>query len=307
MKLAVLSDIHGGYVALQACMERALAEQVDAFVFLGDYLGELAYPRRTMELLYELAERHTCYFVKGNKEDYWLRHAKTPEQERCWKEVDSTTGMLYYVYEQLEEKDFAFFRSLTHVRELTFEGLPAITICHGSPEHIKQDLLPNDEVTQEILQKSPTDIILCGHTHRQRRIYLEKSERPEESATNAERFENIYKRKRILNPGSVGIPLDSDGKTQFMILTGENGQWKEEFISLEYDVEKMLGELREERLFEKAPGWCRITEKVLRAGTPSHGKVLKRAMQLCKEATGECNWPDIPEECWDKAIEEMLW
>lgn len=30
MKLAVLSDVHGGYVALQACLERAFAEQVDA-------------------------------------------------------------------------------------------------------------------------------------------------------------------------------------------------------------------------------------------------------------------------------------
>ena len=50
MKLAVLSDVHGGYVALQACLERAFAEQVDAFVFLGDYLGELAYPRLALFL-----------------------------------------------------------------------------------------------------------------------------------------------------------------------------------------------------------------------------------------------------------------
>lgn len=286
MKLAVLADVHGGYVALQACLKRAFGEQVDAFVFLGDYLGELAYPRRTMELLYELAAEHTCYFIKGNKEDYWLLHAKTPQEKRCWKEVDSTTGMLYYVYEQLEGKDFEFFKGLSPVREIRFEGLPALTLCHGSPENVRQDLLPGDEKTLAILKKSPTDIILCGHTHRQRKI--------------------CYENKCILNPGSVGVPLESGGKTQFMLLTGENGQWKEEFVSLEYDVERVLAELKAEHLFEKASGWCKVTERVLKAGTPSHGKVLKRAMKLCEEATGECNWPDIPEVYWEQAIAQLI-
>lgn len=286
MKLAVLADVHGGYVALRECLKRAFREQVDAFVFLGDYLGELAYPRRTMELLYELAEQHTCYFIKGNKEDYWLEHVKAPQEKRCWKEVDSTTGMLYYVYELLEERDLEFFAGLSAVREIAFEGLPALTLCHGSPENVRQDLRANDEKTLEILKKSPTDIILCGHTHRQGKI--------------------SYENKCILNPGSVGVPLESGGKTQFMLLKGENGQWREEFISLEYDVERVLAELEEEDLYAKAPGWCKITNKVLQEGMPSHGKVLKRAMKLCQEATGVCNWPEIPEGCWEQAIEELI-
>lgn len=285
-KLAVLADVHGSYVALQACLEKAFQEQVDAFVFLGDYLGELAYPRRTMELLYELAAQHTCYFIKGNKEDYWLWHVKTPQEKRCWKEVDSTTGMLYYVYEQLEEKDFTFFEGLVPVKELQFEGLPALTLCHGSPENVKQDLLPDDGKTLEVLKKSPTDIILCGHTHRQYKI--------------------TWENKKILNPGSVGVPLNSGGKTQFLILTGTNGQWSEEFFSLEYDVERVLRDLKEEKLYEKAPGWCKVTERVLRSGTPSHGKVLKRAMKLCEEATGKCNWPHIPEVYWELAIAQLI-
>lgn len=64
MKLAVLSDIHGGYIALQSCMEYAYREQADAFVFLGDYVGELAYPRRTMELLYTL-KSNICAILSG--------------------------------------------------------------------------------------------------------------------------------------------------------------------------------------------------------------------------------------------------
>ena len=307
MKLAVLSDIHGGYVALQTCLAYAFRQKVDAFVFLGDYLGELAYPRRTMELLAELDVKYQCYFMKGNKEDYWLWHAKTPQKERCWKEVDSTTGMLYYVYQQLGEKDFAFFKGLSHVRKLQFEGLPAIILCHGSPENIKQDLRPNDEKTLEILRKSPTEIILCGHTHRQGCISMDNLPKSictgdvQEQTSGCE-----VANKRILNPGSVGIPLESGGKTQFMILTGENGRWQEEFISLDYDVARVLAELEEEHLFDKAPGWCKVTRRVLLEGAPSHGIVLKRAMDLCKEAMGVCNWPDIPEIYWNKAIDELI-
>ena len=44
MKVAVLSDIHGNYVALQKCLEHAGEQKVDAYFFLGDYLGEFPYP-----------------------------------------------------------------------------------------------------------------------------------------------------------------------------------------------------------------------------------------------------------------------
>ncbi len=40
MKIAVMSDIHGNYIALQRCLAHALEQNVDAYIFLGDYLGE---------------------------------------------------------------------------------------------------------------------------------------------------------------------------------------------------------------------------------------------------------------------------
>ena len=72
MKIAALSDIHGNYIALQKCIDYALDKGVETFIFLGDYVGELAYPQKTMEIIYSLKEKYNCFFVKGNKEDYWL-------------------------------------------------------------------------------------------------------------------------------------------------------------------------------------------------------------------------------------------
>ena len=67
MEIAVLSDIHGNYVALETCVNYALERGIDKFIFLGDFLGELAYPQRTMKLLYSLKEKYRCWFIKGNK------------------------------------------------------------------------------------------------------------------------------------------------------------------------------------------------------------------------------------------------
>lgn len=56
MNIAVLSDIHGNYVALERCVRFALDRGIKQFLFLGDYLGELAFPQRTMEIIYSLKE-----------------------------------------------------------------------------------------------------------------------------------------------------------------------------------------------------------------------------------------------------------
>lgn len=284
MKIAVLSDIHGNYVALERCLEYTCSQNIDTYILLGDYIGELAYPERTMHLLYDLNDRYECYFIRGNKEDYWLNYRD--EGEQGWKDKDSTTGALLYAYQLLSASDMDFFEKLSSVMELKLQGLPSITLCHGSPHNNKEKLLPDDVNTMEAINFVETPIILCGHTHIQTKF--------------------VHKEKCVLNPGSVGVPLFSKGETQFMILHGKDGKWMEEFISLQYDVDRVIRELHRAKLDEYAPFWSRITEHILRGGNTPHGTVLLRAMELAREETGECIWPDIPEGYWEKAVIEMI-
>lgn len=282
MEIAVLSDIHGNYVALETCVEYAFERGIENFIFLGDYLGELAYPQRTMQFLYTLKEKHRCWFIKGNKENYWLNY-----KDNVWKEQDSTTGALYYTYHNLTQRDMDFFRQLTDNAAFSLQTLSTITLCHGSPNKVNEDLLPNDENTFSIMDKNPTDYILCGHTHRQ--------------------YEVKHNKKVLWNPGSVGMPLDSGGKSQFLILhSTEEASWESELLSIDYDVDKVINDLHTSGLYEKALGWCTVSENVLKTGENSHAVVLNKAMALCKEKTGKCHWPDIPEECWKRAIHEMI-
>lgn len=284
MKIAVLSDIHGNYIALQKCIDYALDKGVEIFIFLGDYVGELAYPQKTMEIIYSIKEKYNCFFIKGNKEDYWLDYQANGEMG--WNECDSTTGSLYYTYHNLIQKDLEFFRSLSHTAELKFDGFPAITICHGSPHKANEKLLPNNEKTLAIMEENVSSYILCGHSHVQGKIE--------------------HNGKIVLNTGAVGVSLHGDGKAQFMILEGSEQKWNYEFISLEYDVEKVVEDLYISGLMQKAPAWCKVSANLLRTGETSHGTVLAKAMELCRNELGECNWPDVPEKYWDLTVKEMI-
>ena len=97
-----------------------------------------------------------------------------------------------------------------------------------------------------------------------------------------------------------------DGKAQFMILEGSEQKWNYEFISLEYDVEKVIEDLYISGLMQKAPAWCKVSANLLRTGETSHGTVLAKAMELCRNELGECNWPNVPEKYWDLAVKEMI-
>lgn len=281
--IAVLSDIHGNYVSLQKCLDYAAGIGADTFIFLGDYVGELAYPQKTMELLYSIKEKYRCFFVKGNKEDYWIAYGKGQEE---WEEYSSTTGCLFYTYRNLGQRDLRFFESLPIMEELGFDGLSPVTVCHGSPQKVNEKLLPGHENTYSVMENDPNAMILCGHTHIQGKIGHEG--------------------KILLNPGSVGVPLQSGGKAQFMVLRGAQGVWDHEFVSLEYDAEAVIADLYASGLSERAPYWCKVTEHLLRTGEISHGTVLARAMALCRDKFGKCEWPDIPEECWELAVRQAL-
>lgn len=262
MDIAVLADIHSNYIALEHCMAYALERGIHTFIFLGDYISEMAYPERTMKLLYEYQKKYDCYFISGNKEKYWLNYRNNKEES--WSEYNSTTGVLLYAYRRLKKKDLDFFESLPIAKNITFAGLPTLTVCHGSPRNVREQLIVDEALSKEILTVCETDYILCGHTHMQGKYTLHIPKAANSSLRlNAPTHERV-----ILNPGSVGLALKSESSSQFMILHGEAG------------------------LAKRAPYWCQITAKLLRnhKNCPyGHAEVLERAMELCRLETGICN------------------
>ena len=78
--------------------------------------------------------------------------------------------------------------------------------------------------------------------------------------------EKVYDGKKILHPGSVGVPWYFDGRTQYIMLHGSKRGWEAEFFQLDYDVEKLVKDFETSGLNEKSLAWSKITIHTLRTG-----------------------------------------
>ena len=283
MEIAIFADIHSNVEALKACYEEAKRRSATEFIFLGDYLGDMAKPKDTLKLLHEIEKTYPCTFIRGNKENYWIHHRENSEEE--WKMGTTTTGMLAYNFSQLSDEDIDFFEAMPISKEMRYGNLPVFTICHGSPLVVNQSLRPDYGYIDDVVEKFTTQMVICGHFHIQ---------------TSYER-----KGKLVINPGAIGVPLHSAGKAQFLILSDENMQWKTEFVTVPYDVEKTLEDMDKEELFQKAPGWYEITKHLLLTGETSHAVVVRRIMKQYQEKTGKKGLHEIPETFWREETKKL--
>lgn len=284
MKIAVMADIHSNAEAFRTCYAEALKQGVTEFIFLGDYLGDMANPQEMLQLIDEIRKEYPCTFIRGNKEEYWINHRKNPEE--IWQSGNTATGMLEYNYSHLTDADIDFFENMPISKAMKYEGMPEFTICHGSPFKVNQSMRPDYNYIDELAEQLETQMVICGHFHIQ---------------TEYER-----KGRLIINPGAIGVPLHSKGKPQFMILHGEAGRWQHEFITLSYDVDKTIKSMNDEELFLKAPGWYEITKHLLLTGETSHAVVVRRVMDRYFKDTGKTTLSEIPEQYWKEVISEIL-
>lgn len=281
MELGVLSDIHGNYEAFKACVDYLEKRKVDAYVLLGDYIGELPCPQKTLDLVRNLQKTRKCYVLRGNKEDYILQGLGGFHPE--WNEYKSIVGMLRYGFDHCTEEDRKYFENLPITDVISIEGYPDVRICHGSVDHTKRKIELEPE---EVIKNIREDYILCGHTHRKKETHVAG--------------------KHIFNPGSVGIQIDGDIGAGCMILHGSLDSWEPEFLLIPYDVEAEIQSMRDEGLFSIAPYWSIITEQLLRGGNVYHSKVLNYAVELCTRERGSCTWPEIPEDYMRRAVDVLI-
>ena len=283
ISVAVMADIHSNYEAFRSCIHTATKKGVQQYIFLGDYLGDLAFPQKTLKLMKELKREYPCLFIRGNKEEYWINHRKN--RDEIWKTGVTGTGMLCYNYENISDEDIDFFEGMPISKAVQYGGFPEFVVCHGSPFQVNQSMRPDYAYIDDLTKKLSTELTLCGHFHRQ--------------------MDYTRNGRRVLNPGSIGVPLRSPGKAQFLILHGRNGSWEIEFLSVPYDVEQAIAEMDKEKLYQKAPGWYQITKHLLRTGEHSHAAIAARAAELYHLSSTVPTQKDIPEKYWEMAIAEL--
>jgi len=198
---ALLYDIHGNLPALEAVLADADGEGTDSWLLGGDFAAYSPWPTETLARLRALPN---ATWIRGNGER-WLREPPTdrPEVMQALAQADSglgtEDGWLYSLQTQLE--------------------LDGVLYVHGSPLSDVESFAPEPEEGEERMLLDVRDrTVVFGHSHQQFR-------RPGPNGTE------------LLNPGSVGMPLDGDVRAGWAVRL-DDGSF--EFRRTEYDVERAV-------------------------------------------------------------------
>jgi putative phosphoesterase len=171
-RVAVLSDVHGNAVALEAVLAEADRERPDLFVFGGD-LTWGAEPAATYDLAARRPER--AVFIRGNADRAVLEGGAETDLERWMQESHSPEALAFIG--QFEEQ------ALVDV-----DGLGLVRFCHGSPRSDEECVTPEtpEERVGEFMEGLDEKVLVTAHVHIQ--------------------FDREVAGIRSVNPGSVGLP-----------------------------------------------------------------------------------------------------
>lgn len=210
-RVAVLSDIHSNYHALAACYADALSRGVEGFILLGDYVSDLAEPRRTLDLVFKIIATHPTVALRGNRERYMLE---------CRDGVTSfapgsRTGSFYFTYTRLCAADLNFFASLPFSSTVNIGGVRA-QISHSSPDSDRYYFDSEDARVYEVMNGMREGYLIAGHSHRQ--------------------YTFSHGGKTVINPGSVGVPHNADSRADYALLDAADGNLVTTVRKVSYDI-----------------------------------------------------------------------
>jgi len=206
--IALLYDVHGNLPALDAVLADARAAGAGGYVVGGDVALFGAFPAETVARLRELPNAR---WLRGNGERWTAAPAEAPAEEPVPGAIAAARAALGH----------ELVMELGHLPESV--GLGSDTRAwHGSPAGDVLSFLPDPAPTDAELLAGVTERrLLFGHTHLP--------------------FRRFHGDIELVNPGSVGMPLDGDRRAAYALLHPDGAV---EHRRVDYDVDSVLTALR---------------------------------------------------------------
>ena len=223
-KIAILSDIHGNTMALQAVLSDAKRQEATEYWLLGDIFLPGPGANDLVALLRDLPITAT---VRGNWDDCVLEALDGQYGLEAPQEVQ-LLRMTQYLMERMDTDQIAWLRSLPMVVKKEIDGL-RFSLSHNLPnKNYGGDLLVgNDTDKFDQLLDAETDVAVYGHVHKQLLRYGSQGQ-------------------QIINPGTIGMPyfdweMLKNHRAQYAVIEVENGELVNIlFRKVAYDYEAEL-------------------------------------------------------------------
>lgn len=196
MKIAILSDIHGNHLALQAVLAEARKQGVERLLVLGDIVGYYYHPDKVLQLL----EEWPFEMIRGNHEEMMHKARGDPQFSR--KIQERYGSGIQIALQKLTPESVKLLTQLPNTKDLQYDNCK-IRICHGSPGDTNEYVYTYSD--QSILGRCAEgnfDFVFLGHTHHS--------------------FVHNCGSTTVVNPGSVGQARDISGYASWAILDTAN-------------------------------------------------------------------------------------
>ncbi len=209
MRIAVISDVHGNRLALEAVLDDIAARGVDSTLNLGDMVSGPMQPDRVADILMDAG----FPAIRGNHERWLL--------ERPPAGLDAVDR---FAFARLDQRHLDWVALLPAT--LAFSG--EVFMCHGTPADDTEPwldnlwsgrttVMPDEAQVSSKAEGVDYPVLLCGHTHLARAVRLRDG-------------------RLIVNPGSVGLQFNHGSPdARYAILERESGRWTVNLRVVPYD------------------------------------------------------------------------
>ena len=233
MKIAIIADIHGNSIALDAVLHDANSLEPDLYIFLGDYVA-IGY--NPSGVLTRITQIDNAIFARGNTDRYVVTGEGPPP---TIEDATKNSGLIGKLNECTAS--FAWTRGFVSAtgwfdwlvklpveQQTTLPNGNNLLSVHASPGRDDGPGIgprTTDSELKRLLNDCEADIVCVGHVH----------------ASSVRQIDNIL----VVNPGSVSNPLAPDLRASYTILETSNSGCSVTHKRVEYDHEAVINAVRQ--------------------------------------------------------------
>jgi predicted phosphodiesterase len=215
VRVAILSDIHGNAVALEACLaDLAGTGGADRIVAAGDLCMDGPRPRKVLRRLKDAG----AHAIRGNTDrmialDDPAMYGAEDREAIMWQR-----GAL--------GQDWVAWLGAAPLTVAVGGGADGLLITHATPKRDDEHVWPDagdaqlEAITEGIVQRT----IAFGHLHFP--------------------YVRTWRDRTFVNVASAGLPKDGDPRAHYVILTQQSGGWSIRSRRVAFDVDKVERQIR---------------------------------------------------------------
>ena len=216
MRIAIISDIHGNQVALEAVLQDLERQPaIDQLVIAGDLCLNGPCPRQVLEIVQEL----NCPVLQGNVDVEVVTQA--PEKGEKKRSTAAWTR------EQIGQAGIDYLASLPRSYRHANPGGTDLLVVHANPLNVEDAIFPNasDSTLEHFLGGLDAQIgaMAFGHLHIA--------------------YTRQWRHLLLVDVGSCGLPRDEDHRAAYGILSWQEG-WEAEIRRVAYDVQAVVKQIK---------------------------------------------------------------